>query len=77
MATIMPAEKLGLKGKGRLTPGADADVIVFDPEKIADCATFMEPTLPPVGIDGVWIGGQLAAKDCRIVNGRLGRSVRK
>ena len=77
MATIMPAEKLGLKSKGRLTPGADADVIVFDPEKIADRATFMEPTLPPVGIDGVWIGGRLAAKDCRIVNGRLGSSVRK
>ena len=77
MATIMPAEKLGLKSKGRLTPGADADVIVFAPEKIADRATFMEPTLPPVGIDGVWIGGRLAAKDCRIVNGRLGSSVRK
>ena len=77
MATIMPAEKLGLKSKGRLTPGADADVIVFAPEKIADRATFMEPTLPPVGIDGVWIGGRLAAKDCRIVNGSLGRSVRK
>ena len=29
------------------------------------------------GIDGVWIGGRLAAKDCRIVNGSLGRSVRK
>lgn len=77
MATVMPAEKLGLKSKGRLTPRADADVIVFDPEKIADRATFMEPTLPPVGIDGVWIGGRLAAKDCRIVNGSLGRSVRK
>ena len=51
--------------------------MVFDPEKISDCASFSEPVLPPVGIDCVLIGGEIAAKDCRIVDPRLGRSVRK
>ena len=77
MMTAMPADRLGLKNKGRLNVGADADVVVFDPEKISDCAGFSEPVLPPVGIDCVLIGGEIAAKDCRIVDPRLGRSVRK
>ena len=77
MMTAMPAQRLGLRNKGALHVGADADVVIFDPEKVADRATFMEPTLPPVGIDSVWIGGQLAARDCKIVRGSLGRSVRK
>ena len=75
--TAMPANRLGLISKGRLNAGADADIAVFDPDKIADCATFAQPVLPPVGIDYVLIGGEIAAKDCRAVNDRLGRSIRK
>ncbi len=77
MTTQMPADKLGLKNKGRLSVGADADIVIFDPEKIQDNATFANPTAAPSGIDSVWIGGRLAAKDCRVVNPRLGRSVRR
>ena len=75
--TAMPARKLGLAGKGRLNVGADADVVVFTLEEAEDLATFQNPTLPGRGIDYVWIGGRLAARDCRIVAGDLGRSVRK
>ncbi len=77
MASYMPAEKFGLKSKGRLNRGADADVVIFDPLKIRDRATFTEPTLPPDGIESVWIGGRLAAQGRRIANGRLGRAVRR
>ena len=56
--------------------GADADLVIFDPERVADQATFEEPTLPPVGIDYVFLGGRLAARDGKIVQGDLGRSVR-
>lgn len=77
MMTAMPAEKLGLKNKGRLNVGADADVTIFDPEKIQDGATFKDPVVAPSGIDYVFIGGELAAKDCKIVRNDLGRSIRK
>ena len=77
MMTAMPAEKLGLTNKGRLNVGADADVVIFDLDKIQDNATFKEPILAPSGIDYVFIGGELAAKNCRIVRKDLGRSIRK
>lgn len=77
MMTSMPAEKLGLAGKGRLSKGSDGDVVIFDPEKIEDKATFAEPTLPPEGIDYVIINGEIAAKGGKALRMDLGRSVRK
>lgn len=74
--TSMPAERLGLKNKGRLNVGADADITIFDPEKIKDGATFEDPIIPPTGIDYVIIGGEIAAKDCEIVNPSCGTAIR-
>lgn len=74
--TAFPAERLHLKNKGRLNAGADADVVIFDFEKIRDCATFENPMLPPEGIDCVLLGGKVAAKDCRILQGHCGKAVR-
>ena len=74
--TAMPAKRLGLANKGRLNVGADADITIFDFRKVQDMATFQDPVLPPVGIDYVMIGGEIAAKDCRIVKGNLGKAVR-
>ena len=75
--TSMPAQRLGFENKGRLNVGADADVVIFDPARIRDRATFDEPALAPEGIDYVFIGGEVAAKDCAVVNDKLGRAVRK
>ncbi len=75
--TAQPAARLGLANKGRLNVGADADITIFDPEKIRDNATFASPVLPPEGIDYVFIGGQLAAKDCKIIRNHCGKAVRK
>ena len=74
--TAIPAARYRLANKGRLNVGADADVVIFDPERIRDNATFADPILPPEGIDCVLVGGTLAARNCEIVNGRCGRSVR-
>jgi len=75
--TAMPAGMLGLPHKGQLGIGADADVVIFDPARIADTATFAEPILPPVGIEKVIVGGIVACEEGKILNGRAGKSVRK
>ena len=74
--TALPANRLRLSGKGRLNVGADGDITIFDYEKIRDNATFAQPVLAPEGIDYVLIGGEIAAKDCQIVNGNCGKAVR-
>ncbi|MCD8224454.1 MAG: amidohydrolase family protein [Clostridiales bacterium] len=75
--TSVPAKRLGLSRKGRLNKGADADVVIFDPERIVDGARFDDPMLPPSGIDYVLIGGEIAAKDCKIVRQDLGCALRR
>jgi N-acyl-D-amino-acid deacylase len=55
--TSMPAEKLGLEKRGKLTKGSYADIVVFDPETVADRATYTEPAQYSVGIDTVLVNG--------------------
>ena len=72
----MPAKQLGLSGKGSLSVGNDADIVIFDPEKIRDTASFEDPLSPPRGIDWVFVNGVAAAKDGKMIFDRAGRSVR-
>ena len=74
--TAMPAKQLGLSGKGSLRVGKDADIVIFDPEKIRDTASFEDPLSPPQGIDWVFVNGVAAAKDGKMIFDRAGRSVR-
>jgi len=75
--TTMAAQRLNLPKKGNLKPGSDGDITIFDLETIRDCATYDNGQIPPVGIDCVLIGGEIAFRDGKIINGRLGRSVRR
>lgn len=74
--TELPAKRLKLTNKGHLGVGADADVTIFDFEAVQDRATFETPALPPVGIDYVFIGGELVLKDGRILKDSWGKAVR-
>ena len=79
-ATLLPAVTMGLKTKGRLRAGMDADLVVFDPKTIAECADFAgygEPDAPPTGILRVIVNGKTAAVGSRVLNGRLGRTMRR
>lgn len=74
--TALPAARLGLEQKGNLGVGADADVTVFDFAQIRDASTFAQPDLPPVGVEYVFLGGELALAHGVIQNDKLGRAVR-
>ena len=74
--TALPARRLGLTQKGRLSVGADADIVLLRYTSIRDNASFQHPTLPPDGIDTVLIGGETALEGGRVVNRRLGRAIR-
>ena len=63
--------------KGTLSLGSDADITVFDLNKIEDGATYLEPVKKPIGIEYVIIGGEIALKHGHIINDRLGKSIKK
>ena len=79
--TLMPAELLAsrvpaMRNKGRVRVGADADVTLFDPDRVIDRATFREPTAAPIGID-VLVLGEPVVHNGRIEDGVLpGRPIR-
>jgi N-acyl-D-amino-acid deacylase len=56
--TGLPARKLQLKDRGLLRKGYQADIVVFDEDKIADTATFENPHQYPTGIHHVLVNGQ-------------------
>src|SRR3984893_279849 len=57
--TLAPADRLKLNDRGRIAPGAVADLVLFDPETVRDRATFESPATPPAGVEKVFVGGQL------------------
>ncbi|HEY8482361.1 MAG TPA: amidohydrolase family protein, partial [Spirillospora sp.] len=63
MCTSAAAERAGLAGRGVLRAGAAADIVVFDPARIADRATFAEPQRYPDGIRAVVVGGRAVVED--------------
>jgi len=76
--TSMPAERLRLDGrKGYLKEGYDADIVIFDPERIIDKATFDHPQLAPDGIEWVILDGKIAARGKEILDGTCGRYLRR
>jgi N-acyl-D-amino-acid deacylase len=56
--TSLPADIFGLSDRGRIAVGQYADLVLFDPEKIVDTATYERPYSYPGGIDHVWVNGQ-------------------
>jgi N-acyl-D-aspartate/D-glutamate deacylase len=57
--TGRPALRLGLKDRGIIREGYYADIVVFNPETIADRATYEEPILYPMGIEYVIVNGKI------------------
>jgi N-acyl-D-amino-acid deacylase len=58
--TSFPARRFSLGKRGLIAPGYAADVVVFDPEKIQDTATYEDPKHFPEGISHVLVNGAKA-----------------
>ena len=74
--TSLPAEAFGLRGRGRIAPGAFADLAVFDPVAIRDCATFAVPHAFSSGVQQVWVNGRCCYDHGRFTGNRGGRVLR-
>jgi N-acyl-D-amino-acid deacylase len=58
-------------------PGAFADLVVFDPARIADVATYDDPCRFPAGIDAVYVNGTAVARAGAPTGARPGRALRR
>jgi len=80
--TLMPAQRLEkiapvMKNKGRIREGADADITIFDPEKIIDQATYDEPAKYSRGISYVLVNGTVVVNNGQLQDGVFaGKAIR-
>lgn len=72
-ATGLPAETLGLKNRGLVKQGYAADVVVFDPARISDKATYTEPHQYAAGIRCVMVNGTLEVADGKFTGTLAGK----
>ena len=73
--TSLPADRFGLRNRGRIARGGFADLVVFDPETVSDRATFEAPHTFAEGIDLVVVNGRVAWDGRR--GERAGRALRR
>jgi dihydroorotase len=72
--TLMPAQRLEarapqMRNKGRIGVGADADIVVFDPGRIIDRATYEQPAAYAEGMHEVIVGGRFVVREGRVLEG--------
>lgn len=71
--TGMTAQRYGLRGKGFIREGMDADLVLFDYDRIIDHADFMDPFKPNEGIHAVYMAGTKVLQDNEPTGAWLGR----
>jgi len=74
--TGMPSMLYGLNGKGLLRVGMDADIVIFDADKIIDKANFENCFTKAEGVNYVMIAGNIVVKDANYLGGLYGKAMR-
>jgi N-acyl-D-amino-acid deacylase len=74
--TSRPAALLGLADRGRVAEGLRADLVLLDPERFVDTATYDDPCRAPDGVVGVWVAGQRVWRNGAPTGARPGGVVR-
>ncbi|AEG93825.1 N-acyl-D-amino-acid deacylase family protein [Ramlibacter tataouinensis] len=75
--TSQPAQRLGLADRGRLRPGAFADLVVLDPPGVEDRSSVLEPLRHPAGFHHVMVNGRAVVRDGVRNDERPGRVLRR
>lgn len=75
--TGLSADRCGLSDRGRIAVGLAADLVVFDPDRVCDRATFREPRQAADGISCVIVNGEIAWRDGEVSGSRQGRFLRR
>ncbi len=75
--TALPAKILGIKNRGFLAEGVYADIVIFNPETMADKADYINPYQFPVGIEYVLINGAITLKENSFTGLGKGRVLRR
>ncbi len=74
--TALPARRMGLEGRGEVRPGAFADLLLFDPDRFRDHATFADPARLATGLDLMLVNGQKTIENDHLLTGAAGRCLR-
>ncbi|HPA20364.1 MAG TPA: D-aminoacylase [Verrucomicrobiae bacterium] len=74
--TSLPAQTYRLADRGLLKPGAWADIVVFNPDKVADAATFERPHQYAMGFDHVLVNGVFVIRDGSLIDAKAGQPLR-
>jgi len=75
-ATYLPAQKLGLKDRGVISPSAYADILLFDFERIGDKGTWWNPRQIPEGVEYVLVNGKIVYEKNNHTGLRSGKVLR-
>ncbi len=75
-ARVLDAVAADAARKGHLGVGADADIVVLDPERITDTATYLDSTRPSVGVHHLLVAGTFVVRDQRMLDALPGRPLR-
>jgi len=74
--TSLSAQHSGITERGLIQEGQYADLVLFDPETVNDRSTPSAPHVPSVGIENVWVNGQLVFADGQVTGNRPGKPTR-
>jgi len=75
--TSMPAQVFGFTDRGEIRAGAFADIVIFDPAKVQDKATYQDPHQIAEGMSWVIVNGQIARRELEFTGARGGRALRR
>jgi N-acyl-D-amino-acid deacylase len=75
--TARAADRLGLTDRGRIEPGKRADLVLLDPARYVDEATYDDPLRTPAGVLGVWVAGETVWRDDVATGARPGGVIRE